>query len=126
MAFEDIIEQMKTAGRFDPKPAYSSEDLDGWEKSHGMKLSDAFRSILTAGSYEIANFYFHPLIESADHPGFVLFAKWNDDEFGFKSDGTDPGVYTLLKGEEPFKKHKDFETWFRNIAELTARTNNPE
>lgn len=126
MAFEEIINKMKSAGRFNPRPTFTSGDLDQWEKDHSIKLSPAFREILTAGTYEIANFYFHPLKEIPEHPGYSVFAKWNDDEFGFKSDGSDDGVFVLLKGEPPYRKFESFEAWFRSVVELTARTNNPE
>ena len=126
MAFEELIEKMKQTGRFNPGAAFESSDLDKWESEHNMKLPDSFRTILTAGSYDIANFYFHPLKESVDFPGFVLFARWNDDEFALKIDNSDEAVYVLLKGEQPYRKSDTFQEWFRTMADLTARTNNPE
>lgn len=126
MAFEEIIAKMKQSGRFIQEPGFRTEDLDQWEKEHNVKLPESFHAIMTAGSYDIANIYFHPLKESADFPGFLLFARWNDDEFAFKSDGSDPGVYVLLKGEEPYRKSDSFEQWFSSMADLTARSNNPE
>ncbi|MCB1164518.1 MAG: SMI1/KNR4 family protein [Leptospiraceae bacterium] len=127
MSWKGIIEEMKHTGRFIDRPSYSDADLDKWEKDHGCRFPESFRGILTQGSYEIANFYFHPLKESAEFPDFAIFAQWNDDSFAFKrGPEQDKAVFVLLSGEKPLQKFENFEQFFRNVAALTAQSNNPE
>lgn len=124
-----MIDRMKKAGRFRPEPAYKSEDLDQWEKDHSMKLPQSFRTVLTAGSYEIANFYFHPLKQVSEFPDYVQFARWNDEEFAFytgDSESDDRAVFVLQSGSSPFKRYSSFSEWFQSVTELTSQSNNPE
>lgn len=127
--WQTLVDKMKRSGRYHEKPAYTASEIDQWQSTHSMKIPDSFRGILSSGSYDVANFYFHPLKEVTEFPGYVLFATWNDDEFAFKLDDPnedDRPVYVLLSGSAPLRKYDSFIDWFAHICDLTHQSNNPE
>ncbi|MCR9141798.1 MAG: SMI1/KNR4 family protein [bacterium] len=131
---ESTLTRLKEHGLFDQSATeFKTEDIRSWEEQFSLRFPKSFARVLTAGCYDIANFYFiEPVIIELESQEFLAFARWNDDRFAFAREdlsleGPDhPVVYVLLGDEPPLERYADFATWFQEVAALADRPVNPE
>jgi len=129
MDVDDTLARLKGLARAVPVPTFSREQVRAWEEEFRVRLPEAYGRVVTQGSYDMVNFYFVDIHEPEKFPGFLVFARWNDDLFAFPremaDDATAP-VFLLLEGFEPLAKYPDFAAWFESVFEMSIRPVNPE
>lgn len=128
MSVENTIAFLKQHERFSSEPTFTDVQVNDWEKQLRFQFPASYRSIVLQGNYDIANFYFEPPEILATFPGFLTFARWNDDRFAFNmgDSGAEGPIYVLLEGTQPLKRYDSLDVWFADVAALADRPVNPE
>ena len=124
---KEIIDELKAAGLYSEAPLMTDAELAAVETEFQLSLPEDYKYVAQAGGYDIANFYFEKPRQA--FPGYLTFARWNDDYFGLDLDAAREGrshVYVLINGSRPEKRFDDFYEWFKHVVQMARRPVNPE
>lgn len=121
LLINETIKDFKKSGRFDQSPTHSIDDLKKWEKELGLVFPAPYKKAVSSGSYDKATFHFIKPELHKTYSQFLIFATWNDVQFGFDTQYLETPhtpISVLVEGFKPENKYSDFTDWFHLVLEL--------
>jgi len=126
---EKLLQKFRSVGYLNEQPLYSLDQLNGIEKEVNSKFPQDFKSFITAGNPDRANFEFQlPHRWSFDNE-YIIFARWNDELFAFKAKEGSPMskvIYIMEEDTKPEVAFNDFIGYIQAIFIAEKTKNNPQ
>ncbi len=119
-----LIAQFEEAGRYTAIPAVTPEQMRETEKVLDFSFPEDYIKVLTSGSFYKANIHFMKPEVSELNNDLIVFAHWNDTQFGFhrkdKNAMGEPAIYVTV-GEFTEKRFDNFCQWFGMVYDTATQ-----
>ncbi|GEM_PF-4839784 len=120
---EKILGEFQKSGRYFERPFFSTSQISSWEKELNANFPECYKDLVTAGSFDADNVYFLEPYREFAHPGFTVFARWNNNFFAFNEEFRE---IFMIQEDNVTKIFDSFPDWVTHIYKMTNAPVNPE